>query len=102
MNIITARKRQGNIFTSVCQELCPRGRCLVPGGACSWMGVPALGGACSRGLVSRPSPKGEIEGDQVQPPPNPMATAAGGTHPTGMHSCLVSFCQKRRHENERN
>ena len=36
-------------------------------------GVPALGGAWSRGcLVETPSR---------------MATAAGGTHPTGMHSC---------------
>ena len=23
--------------------------------------------------------------------PHPTATAAGGTHPTGMHSCLVQF-----------
>ena len=42
------------------------GGCLLPGGACSrW-------GACFRGcLVEIPR----------------MATAAGGMHPTGMHSC---------------
>ena len=28
------------------------------------------------------------------PPPNPTATAADGTHPTGMHSCLKPFCTK--------
>ena len=55
------------------------------------------------GGVSRPTPKGEVEGDLArgglqahtrgglsqhalrQTPPT--ATAAGGTHPTGMHSC---------------
>ena len=42
-------------------SVCPRG------GACSGGGVPAPGGACS---------------------PPPTATAVGGTHPTGMHSCL--------------
>ena len=25
------------------------------------------------------------------PPPQHTATAAGGTHPTGMHSCLIGF-----------
>ena len=51
------------------------GGCLLPGrvpaprGVCSWGG-----GACSEGcLVETPQP----------------ATAAGGTHPTGMHSCLL-------------
>ena len=48
-----------------------------------------------RGTWSRPTPKGEVEGDLAggacsegcgDPPV--MATAAGGTHPTGMHSCL--------------
>ena len=39
----------------------------APGGAWSW-GVPASGGS----LVETPR----------------MATAASGTHPTGMHSCI--------------
>ena len=25
------------------------------------------------------------------PPPTPTATAAGGTHPTGMHSCYLDL-----------
>ena len=29
-----------------------------------------------------------------QTPPHPTATAADGTHPTGMHSCLKPFCTK--------
>ena len=57
-----------------------------------------------RGIWSRPTPKGEVEGDLAKgdvPAPggwcllrgrcgDPLpvtATAAGGTHPTGMHSC---------------
>ena len=52
---------------------------LVPGGACcrgvcSW-GVPAAGG----------SAPGVVETSPV------TATAADGTHPTGMHSCLFIF-----------
>ena len=55
--------------------------------------------------VSRPTPKGEVEGSGLgggSPGPHPgrgvsqhalrqkppTANAAGGTHPTGMHSCL--------------
>ena len=84
--IFTARKRslgQGNIFTPVCHSVhrgggawsggvpCPRGClllgvCLLPGAACSRRGVPG--------------------GD----PPR-TATAAGGTHSTGMHSCWIGM-----------
>ena len=45
-----------------------------PGGACSG-GVPGpRGGACSGGVPGGYHPR--------------TATATGGTHPTGMHSCL--------------
>ena len=73
-----------------------------------------------RGLargVSRPTPRGEVEGSglgglqahtwggspgpqlggcilactEAEPPLPQMATAAGGTHPTGMHSCVKMF-----------
>ena len=41
-----------------------------------------------RGIRSRPTPKGEIEGGQDQTPPT-TTTAVGGTHPTGMHTCYL-------------
>ena len=54
------------------------------GGGCLLRRVPALEGGCllQGGLV-----RGVPGGD-----PPPTATAAGGTHPTGMHSCL--HCEK--------
>ena len=61
--------------------------CLVPEGVCSG-GVPAPGeggsapGGC---LVLGGVPGGDPLG---------TATAAGGTHPTGMHSCLQYFCTR--------
>ena len=84
-SLVTARKRslgQGNISSSVCQGFCPRGvggregawfrgGCLVLGGGCLVRGVPGPGGRGSpgpqpRGIWSRPTPKGEVEGDLVQ------------------------------------
>ena len=63
------------------------------------------------GGVSRPIPRGEVGGShwgglqaQVggisqhalrQTPPKQTATAADGTHPTGMHSCSNLFLLKR-------
>ena len=63
------------------------GGCLVPGGAWSW-GVSALGGACAQGGVCS---RGTCyRGGAWWRPPTPgTATAAGGAHPTGMHSCLT-------------
>ena len=71
---------EGYVFTRVCHSVhgggllpwgvpVPGG--LLPGGCLLW-GVPAPGGSAPRG-VWRPPMK---------------ATAAGGTHPTGMHSCI--------------
>ena len=67
---------EGYVFTPVCQSFCSQGEgCLLPGGVASSRGVPG--------------------GD----PPG-TATAAGGTHPTGMHSCYhdvtPSHCHKNR------
>ena len=77
---------QGYIFTGVCHSVnmggvCSWGVSAPGGGVCSQGvsapgGVSALGGVCSRG--------GQVPGGD---PPG-TATAAGGTHPTGMHSCL--------------
>ena len=80
---------EGNIFTSVCQEFRSHGgawswgsawsggECLVPGVGGTWSqggGVPGLGGAWFRGGCGEPPG---------------TATAAGGTNPTGMHSCKL-------------
>ena len=70
------------MFTGVC--LSTEGgvwspRCLVPGG------IPGPGGdAWSGGAWSGSGPGGVPGGD----PPR-TATAAGGTHPTGMHFCIM-------------
>ena len=75
----------GGLFPGVCawsrREDCSWGRgCLVPG-VCSG-GVPGPGGSAPR-RVGIPAC---TEAD----PPGETATAADGTHPTGMHSC---FCE---------
>ena len=64
----------GYIFTGVCDS-------VHRGGAWS-RGVPGLGGGWSQGG----SGPGGAGGD----PPG-MATAAGGTHPTGMQSCQIKY-----------
>ena len=68
------------------------GGACCQGGACFQRGVPGLGGggllrggACS--LV------GGLLGGLMETPRT--ATAAGGTHPTGMHSCL--FIRTKSH-----
>ena len=61
------------------------GGCLVQraggGCACSWGGVWSGGYSCSRGGACSRG-RGVPGGD-----PPETATAAGGMHPTGMHSC---------------
>ena len=107
---------QGNIFRSVCQEFCPQGGCMVwgvhgPGGAwsqgdawswgCMVLGgfmvlgavhgpkrVHGLGGVCMVPGVSPPPGTMHTPQDHAPPPRGlKMATAVGGMHPTGMHSC---------------
>ena len=53
------------------------GRCLLLGGC-------LFRGGCSRGVCSEGVPGGDPPG---------TATAAGGTHPTGMHSCYLLYLQ---------
>ena len=40
----------------------------------------------------RPPPPPEQTPPQAPPPPQETATAADGTHPTGMHSCSINLC----------
>ena len=100
-NNITARKRslgQGNMFTGVCLStkgggVYGPGGCLLPGGS-------GLGGSAPEGcLLQGGSTPGRLAWSQrglltgggglVETPR--MATAAGDTHPTGMHSCCKLF-----------
>ena len=86
---------QGYIFTEASVILSGRGGCLLP----LWGGVPAPGGggsdpggggggsapeggAWSWGGGGGAGPGGVLGGDTPG-----TATAAGGTYPTGMHSC---------------
>ena len=87
--LITARKRslgQSNIFCT-CLSFCSRGVpgprvCLVPGGLLRGRGWSWEGGGSARGGVPGGDPSG-------------TATAADGTHPTGMHSYFfMQFAEK--------
>ena len=66
--------REGNVFTGVCDS--------VHGGVPAPGGVRSSGVAWSRGKGGASAPGGLVETPRT-------ATAAGGTHPTGMHSCLL-------------
>ena len=58
------------------------------------MGVPGLGGEWSGGAWSWGVPgPGEclVLGGAWWRPPHRTATAVGGTHPTGMHSCSQCY-----------
>ena len=81
------------IFSQACVKNSVHG-----GGACS-RGVPALGGVLPGGLLRGAAPRGYlvlVRGAWWSPPspPAPTATAAGGTHPTEMHSCSHIFFLK--------
>ena len=90
-SVITGRKRScGKVMFLQVSVIVFTGGMHAPGGTCSWGcllrggRVPAPGGCLPPGgcLVL-----GVPGGD-----PFPWtATAAGGTHPTGMHSCLKVF-----------
>ena len=95
--IITVRNEVAKVmFSQAC--VCPQGEgCLVPGGG-AWSrrgvsgpgGVPALGRGVPAPAGSAPAgsaPGGGIPACTEADPPAETATAADGTHPTGMHSC---------------
>ena len=63
------------------------GGCLVRGGCLLSGGVPGTGGVSAPGGVPSGDP--------------PTATAAGGTHPTGIHSCLHFVHNQLNHKQER-
>ena len=66
------------------------GVCSCWGDAWSWGSAPR-GGLLPGGLLlGRSAPEGSALGVPVGAPPQ-MATSAGGMHPTGTSSCLLSF-----------
>ena len=78
--------------------LCPSvmafwfGGLLIEGGLLIW----SLGGPEDH---NRRPPHQKATIAWWKPSPPGTATAAGGTHPTGMHSCLLVFCHLyHRHE----
>ena len=98
LNIFTAVTKLGKVIFSQASVILLTGRvyvpggCLLPGVACS-RGCLLLGGVCSGEGVSALGrvcllPAGVCPGGGAWwRPPLGMATAVGGTHPTGMHSC---------------
>ena len=85
--IITVRKRSlRRLCFYTCLSFCPQGGgCLVPGGC-----VPGPGGlVLGWGVWSWEVP-GPVGGGRVETSPG-TATAAGGTHPTWMHTCWQWF-----------
>ena len=67
----------------------PRGK--LRGDLARGVSRPTLRGVCSwRGAWSRGEVPGPGGGGCVETPPG-TATAAGSTHPTGMHSCYSLF-----------
>ena len=81
--------QKGNVFTSMCQEFCPQGGAVQLPGQTLHRQTPPLG---------RYPPK-QTPPRQTSPwadtPLRQTATAAGGTHPTGMHSCLIMWTNLR-------
>ena len=82
--LITTRKQslgQGNIFRSVCQEFCSQGG-GVPGQVPPWDQVHPTRTRCTP--QDQIHPLGAVHAGRY-------GQQAGGTHPTGMHSCLVMY-----------
>ena len=97
----TARKRslwQGNVFTPVCQSFCSQGeehpprstppRQTPPPGQ-KPQGRPPLPDTPLGRHHPRPPRQTPPSPDTLPPPPQ-TATEAGGTHPTGIHYCLMT------------
>ena len=67
--------REGNVFTPICDSVHGGGVGLYP--SIQW-----AGGEHPPGQI--PPPRADTTSRHL---PNEMAIEAGGTHPTGMHSC---------------
>ena len=78
-----------NIYRS-CEGYVFTGVCVHGGGGGAWSREVCSGGGCLLRGVSAP---GGV-GIPACTPPGETATAADGTHPTGMHSCFFSLLAK--------
>ena len=67
-----------------------QGGCVVRG-VCMAGGVHGQGGMCGQGTCVT---KGGVHGMHAPPLRDTAGQCAGGTHPTGMHSCYAIFCQQ--------
>ena len=103
------RSCEGYIFTGVCLStgggsLLPGvpgpGGCLLQGGVCSQGGCLVPGGCLLRGGAWSGGRVGIPACTEADTPPGETATAADGTHPTGMHSCLVFSMIQRNYFND--
>ena len=83
-NVVTVRNEVAKVmFLQAC--VCPQG-----GGVCSGGVSAPRGGVCSRGVGICSGGVSALHWDTPTPPPGETATAADGTHPIGMHSCLLN------------
>ena len=79
---------QGNVFTSMCQDFCPRGgACVVGGSACMVGGMHNKrgmhgGGMCGRGHAGEGGAWSGVHGGGVH---------GGGMH--GMHAPTSRYCE---------
>ena len=72
--------QKGNVFTSVLPGILSTGECLPD---TPWADTPSW--------ADTPLGRHPLAHAPGQTPPQQMATAADGTHPTGMHSCYLLF-----------
>ena len=89
---------EGYVFTPVCHSV-HRGECLGPGPGGRLGGLAGGGGVQAHtqggGVQAQGWCPGQGPGEcipactEADTPLQQTATAAGGTHPTGMHSCLL-------------
>ena len=81
--------RKGNVFTSMCQEFCPqrKGGGHIP--PRRHYPTPQTPPRPDTTPVGRQPPPGKTPLPLGRHLPRQTATAADGTHPTGMHSCSI-------------
>ena len=82
--------RKGNVFTSVCHSSCPQEGGLPGAGGFASRGICIRGGGLPGGSLHPGGSASRMGLGRPLPPSDTMGYSqrAGGTHPTGMHSCF--------------